>query len=151
MVFRELSVRLLQASGLDRSRRRRTSRKPSDRRKVLRGSGGPEHGPTPQGREEALDLYHKLPPPADDHDVVVAALDQIGHDLQEIAQKVTALAVTLKGSQPGNAMNRLRTMPIVDPPTIPWYKSQVLWGLISVILKRNRLWAVFKWSHACGL
>jgi hypothetical protein len=31
--------------------------------------------------------------------VVVAALDQISHDLQEIAQKVSALAVTLKGSQ----------------------------------------------------
>jgi hypothetical protein len=36
-------------------------------------------------------------------------------------------------------------MPIVDPPTIPWYKSQVLWGiLISVLLKI--VWAVFKWS-----
>jgi hypothetical protein len=36
-------------------------------------------------------------------------------------------------------------MPIVDPPTIPFYKSQVLWGLlISVLLKI--VWAVFKWS-----
>jgi hypothetical protein len=63
-----------------------------DRRQVLRGSEGPEHGPRLKGAQEALDLYHKLPPPADDHDVVVAALDQISHDLQEIAQKVTALA-----------------------------------------------------------
>lgn len=30
-------------------------------------------------------------------------------------------------------------------PTIPWYKSQVLWGLlISVVLKL--VWAVFKWA-----
>jgi hypothetical protein len=57
---------------------------------VLRGAS--------RGAQEALDLYHKLPPPADDHDVVVAALDQISHDLQEIAQKVSALSVTLKGT-----------------------------------------------------
>jgi hypothetical protein len=58
--------------------------------------------PRLKGAQEALDLYHKLPPvaPADDHDVVVTALDQISHDLQEIAQKVTTLAATLKGSAP---------------------------------------------------
>jgi hypothetical protein len=54
--------------------------------------------PRLKGAQEALDLYHKLPPPVDDHDVVVAALDQISHDLQEIAQKVSALSVTLKGT-----------------------------------------------------
>jgi hypothetical protein len=58
--------------------------------------------PRIKGAVEALDLYDKLPPvaPADDHDVVVTALDQISHDLQEIAQKVTTLAATLKGSAP---------------------------------------------------
>jgi hypothetical protein len=36
-------------------------------------------------------------------------------------------------------------MPIVDPPTIPFYKSQVLWGLIiSATLKL--VWVWFKWA-----
>jgi hypothetical protein len=55
--------------------------------------------PRLKGAKEALDLYHKLPPPVDDHDVVVAALDQISHDLQEIAQKVTALACHAEGQR----------------------------------------------------
>jgi hypothetical protein len=98
--------------------------------------------PRLKGAQEALDLYHKLPAPADDHDVVVAALDQISHDLQEIAQKVIGPFRDAEGH--ANQLTE-SVMPIVDPPTIPWYKSQVLWGiLISVLLKI--VWAVFKWS-----
>jgi hypothetical protein len=56
--------------------------------------------PRLKGAQEALDLFHKqkvIPEPVDDHDVVlVAALDQISHDLQEISQKITTLISTIK-------------------------------------------------------
>lgn len=56
--------------------------------------------PRLKGAQEALDLFHKqkvIPEPVDDHDVVlVAALDQISHDLQEASQKITTLIGTIK-------------------------------------------------------